>query len=231
MVKSNETVLLGWCDNGTTDGKFTEGLVGVFVSGPSNSINLTSAIRVEGNQIGRQRQVLFDHWADNVKTDWLLWVDSDIKVNVQILKKLWEVADSQERPIVSGTYFVSKETDGSLMIPLPVLFNDVDGDEFKISYCHPLPKDTLLMCDSAGMGLVLMHKSIVSKLREQYPNQSLFAEKEGIGTEYISEDVSFFRKVKKVGIPLYAHTGAIATHIKRFNLDLDYYNLYWNSKA
>ena len=231
MIKNNETVLLGWCDSGTTDGKFTEGLVGVFVSGPSNKIKLTSAIRVEGNQIGRQRQILFDHWADNVKTDWLLWVDSDIKIDVQILKKLWEVADSKERPIISGTYFVSKETDGSLMIPLPVLFNDVEGDEFKVSYCHPLPANVLLKCDSAGMGLVLMHKSIVSKLRKEYPKQSLFAEQEGVGAEYISEDVSFFRKVKKVGIPLYAHTGAIATHIKRFNLDLEYYNLYWNNKA
>jgi hypothetical protein len=231
MINNNETVLLGWCDNGTTDGKFTEGLVGVFVSGPSNNINLASAIRVEGNQIGRQRQALFDHWADNIKTDWLLWVDSDIKIDIHILKKLWEVADSKERPIISGTYFISKETDGSLMIPLPVLFNDVEGDEFQVSYCHPLPENVLLRCDSAGMGLVLMHKSIVPKLRKQYPKQSLFAEQEGVGSEYISEDVSFFRKVKKVGIPLYAHTGAIATHIKRFHLDLDYYNLYWNSKS
>ncbi len=27
MIKPNETVSIGWCDNGTTDGKFTEGLV------------------------------------------------------------------------------------------------------------------------------------------------------------------------------------------------------------
>ncbi len=26
MIKKNETVAIGWCDNGVTDGKFTEGL-------------------------------------------------------------------------------------------------------------------------------------------------------------------------------------------------------------
>jgi len=27
MIKPNETVSIGWCDNGTTDGRFTEGLI------------------------------------------------------------------------------------------------------------------------------------------------------------------------------------------------------------
>ncbi len=27
MIKKNETVSVGWCDNGTTDGAFTEGLM------------------------------------------------------------------------------------------------------------------------------------------------------------------------------------------------------------
>jgi len=27
MIKKNETVSIGWCDNGITDGAFTEGLM------------------------------------------------------------------------------------------------------------------------------------------------------------------------------------------------------------
>ena len=230
MANSNqETLSLGWCDNGMVDGKFAEGIMYTTVTAPTHKMAINNAIRVQGNQIGRQRQALLDMWYDNVKTEWLLWVDSDIHVTAETLKKIWDTADKEKRPVVSGTYFISKQLDGSLMIPFPALFNDLS--EFAIEYVHPLPVDEVVRCDSAGMGLVIMHRSIISKLREKYPNQSLFAEQEGIEDKYIGEDVVFFRKLKAAGIPLHAHTGAIATHVKRFQLNVDYYNLYWTSKV
>jgi hypothetical protein len=229
MIKPNETVLLGWCDNGLTDGRFTDGIVGSILTGPKNGVTIHGAIRVEGNQIGRQRQALFDYWADTIKHDWLLWVDSDVCVTADVLQKLWKVADKNSYPVVSGVYFVAKDLDGSVMIPYPALFNSISDAE--ISYVHPLPVDQVIRCDLAGMGLVLMHKSIVPKLREKYPNQSVFAEQEYLGNAYVSEDIAFFRKLIGVGIPLHAHTGAIATHVKRLQMNYDYYSLYWNSKA
>jgi hypothetical protein len=231
VIGNDEKVSIGWCDSGSTDGRFTDGIVGALVSGPRNGVHISSSIRVEGNQIGRQRQVLFEYWSDTLKSDWLLWVDSDICVTVDILQKLWDVANKDTHPVITGVYFVSKELDGSLMVPYPVVFNNVEENPFQVEFIHPLPQNQVIKCDSAGMGLVLMHKSIIEKLKNKYPNESLFAEQVGVGDKFISEDVSFFRKLKKVGIPLHAHTGAIATHVKRFQLNADYYNLYWNSKA
>jgi hypothetical protein len=91
-----------------------------------------------------------------------------------------------------------------------------------------LPKNELIKVDSAGFGFLLMHKSIVSKMREVSPDYSLFAEEEGIGDKYISEDIVFFRKLKAAGVDVYAHTGALVQHMKRFSFDINYYNLYWN---
>jgi hypothetical protein len=34
--------------------------------------------------------------------------------------------------------------------------------------------------------------------------------------------------MKKAGIQLYAHTGALVKHMKRFSLDFGYYALYWS---
>jgi len=227
MIKPNETVSIGWCDNGTTDGKFTEGLMTAALAGPNNGTPIASSIRVQGNQIGRQRQVLFDYWADNLKTDWLLWVDSDIVLTIDVLQKLWKTADKVNRPVVSGVYFISKDNEGSLMKPYPVLFNDVS--EYQIQYLHPLPDNEVVKCDAAGFGLVIMHKSIVAKMRQAHPNQSMFLETAGSAKDdqFIGEDIIFFRKMKAAGIPLYAHTGALVKHIKRFSLDFDYYALYW----
>jgi len=103
MAKVNKgTVALGWCDNGNTDGKFTEGMVSIALQAPANGIEITHSMRVQGNQIGRQRQVLFDYWADQIKTDWLLWVDSDIVMDIHVLTKVWDAADKIGKPVVTG---------------------------------------------------------------------------------------------------------------------------------
>ena len=226
MIGKNDTVAIGWCDNGTTDGKFTEGLTTAIIAGAPNGMIINTSIRVQGNQIGRQRQVLFDHWADKLKTDWLLWVDSDIVLNLDSMKLLWQTADKINKPVVSGVYFISKENEGTLMRPFPVLFDNVS--EFQIKYHHPLPENQVLKVDCAGFGFVLMHKSIVPKMREANPGKGMFMETgDGQDDHFIGEDIIFFRRMAKAGIPLHAHTGAIVKHMKRFSLDYDYYALYW----
>jgi len=224
---SKETVALAWCDGGLVDGRFMDGLLLAIMNAPKIGMGIVNKIRVNGNQIGRQRQVLFDNWADVTKTDWLLWVDSDIVITHDSLKLVWDSADKVSRPVVSGTYFVSKENERSLMQPFPALFKE-GSNKHELQIIHPLPKNELIKVDSAGFGFLLMHKSIVPKLREVSPNYSLFAEEEGVGDKYISEDIVFFRKLKETGIDLYAHTGAVVQHMKRFSFDINYYNLYWN---
>ena len=227
MIQPKETVAIGWCDNGLVDGKFTEGLMTAVIAGGANKMPISTSIRVQGNQIGRQRQVLFDYWADKLKTDWLLWVDSDIVLTAEVMQKLWATADKHHRPVVSGVYFISKENEGALMKPYPVLFNDVS--KFEIQYVHPLPDNEVIQCDSAGFGLVLMHKSVVNAMRSTHPGQSMFTETADSANddEFIGEDIVFFRKMKQAGVPLHAHTGARVKHMKRFSLDYDYYAMYW----
>ena len=225
MAKVNKgTIALGWCDNGNTDGKFTEGMVSIALQAPANGIQITHSMRVQGNQIGRQRQVLFDYWADQIKTDWLLWVDSDIVMDIHVLAKVWDAADKISKPVITGTYFISKQNEGTLAQPFPALFHNIN--KHTIQHVHPLPENQVIKVDSAGFGFTLMHKSIVPIMRAKYPDQSLFAEQEGIGDNYVGEDIVFFRKMKEAGIPLHAHTCALVKHMKRFSLDADYYGLY-----
>jgi len=224
---SNEVLSIGWCDNGMVDGKFAEGLMYTTLTAPNKKIPVGNAIRVQGNQIGRQRQALMDMWYDHVKTEWLLWVDSDIVLELDVLEKLWKIADKNTHPVVSGVYFISKQMESSLMQPMPALFNEVS--EYEIRYVHPLPKDEVIKVDCAGLGLTLMHRSVVPKLRAISPDYSLFAEKEGIGNKFVGEDIIFFRNLKKAGIDVHAHTGARVKHMKRFAYDDNYYALYWQA--
>jgi hypothetical protein len=224
---NKETLTIGWCDNGTTDGKFTEGLVFTLVSAQANNIPVTSTIRISGNQIARQRQNLFDRWADEVKTDWLLWIDSDIVLTYESLLKILHTADKDTRKIVSGVYFISTEPETGLMKPLPCVYNLSENKE-EIQHID-LPTDKIIEADCAGFGFVLMHKSIIDPLRQINKNNFLFAELTS-KKNFIGEDIAFFVNVKNAGIQLYVHTGILLDHIKRFNFNAEYHNFYWNNK-
>lgn len=224
--KKNETIIMCWCDNGTTDGKFTEGMV---YSALKSELPFVSAMRVQGNQIGRQRQNALEFWYDKTDFDWVLWVDSDIVLTEESLQKVWAAAEKNTRPVVTGTYFISKENEGSLMAPYPAVFNWVEGDDYKIAYLHPLPKDAVVKVGSAGFGFVLMHRNAVTKMREVHGAVPYFNET-GVGEQFVSEDINFFRLMHTAGVPLYTHTGALVKHMKRFALDIEYYKMFWNSK-
>ena len=224
---TKETIAIAWCDPGMVDGKFMDGIINLMFWAEKNKINIVNKIRSNGNQISRQRQGVFNVWSENNLSDWLLWIDSDIVLTPQAFKLIWDSADKILKPVVSGTYFVSKENEESLMEPFPALFKE-GRHKHEIQIIHPLPKNQLIEIDSAGFGFLLMHKSIIEKIRKVSPNYSLFAEEEGVKDDYVSEDIVFFRKLKETGIKSYAHTGAIVQHMKRFSLDLNYYNAYWN---
>ena len=224
--KSSDRILLCWCDGGSVDGKFAEGIVYNIIT---NSIPIHSAMRVQGNQIGRQRQTALEHWYDKTDYDWILWIDSDIEVTAEALQKVWATADPINKPVVTGTYFISKENERSLMAPYPAVFNWVEGDDFQIAYVHPLPANAVIQVGSAGFGFVLMHRNAVSAMRRTHGSISYFNET-GVGEQFVSEDINFFRLMGKAGVPLFTHTGAVVKHMKRFALDLEYYKFFWNNK-
>lgn len=219
-----ETISIGWCDNGTVEGRFASGVMATMIDLQKRGINV-SHIRVNGNQIARQRQALFDGWK-RIETDWLLWVDSDIVLTTEIFDKLWTIADKKTKPVVSGLYFVSNENELSLMEPWPALYMET-GDEFLTTPIHPFPQDKVIPVDIAGFGLILMHKSIIEEVEKAAEGYSVFGEKQNPGAKFVSEDVAFCRYLKKAGIQIHAHTGAIAQHLKTFSYDQNYYYIYW----
>ena len=224
--KNNDTVTFAWIDNGLVDGKFADNLINTIFKLKNNNVNITGSFRVSGNQIPRQRQNLIDYWYNNIKSDWIMCIDSDIVVTSESFSLLWESADKELRPVVCGVYFISKQSELSLMEPMPSIFMDTEN-KYISEMIYPLPHSQLIPIDTSGFGFVLRHRSIIPKIIKISKNLSMFAENQEIGNNFISEDISFFRKLKQCGIQLYAHTGALVEHIKRFSLDINYYNLYW----
>jgi hypothetical protein len=225
-----EKICIGWCDNGVVEGRFMSGITNTIIDAPKHKLNIVNTIRVNGNQIARQRQSLWDFWANNSDSEWLLWVDSDIILTIDVLKTLWDAADKKDKPVVTGLYFVSNQNEQSLMEPVPAIYMET-GDPFRTNIIHPYPENQLIPVDIAGFGLMLMHRSIIDPVKKAAGDLSVFGENQQAADKFVSEDVSFCRNLKKAGIQLYAHTGANVQHMKTFSFDRNYYNLYWNGIA
>ena len=58
MIRPKDTVTIAWCDNGMVDGKFAEGIAYTLLTGPQHGVVINNAMRVQGNQIGRQTGVI-----------------------------------------------------------------------------------------------------------------------------------------------------------------------------
>lgn len=218
-----ETVAIAWCDNGMVDGKFMQGVTDVMLH---SGVEVVTTLRSQGNQIARQRDKVINHWYDTAKADWILWVDSDVVISVDTFKLLWDNKDVTERPILSGVYFTTDQPEESLMTPMPTLFNFVDNmGKIGVTRVHPLPKNKLMQIGAAGMGYVLMHRSVVDRIRAVLPDVPLFSDI-GHGKNFLGEDIYFFALCDKADVPVYAHTGATVPHMKRFSFDEHYYDAF-----
>lgn len=223
---TNDNIIVCWCDNGTVDGKFAEGLVYSILG---SGIPIKTAMRVQGNQIGRQRQEAFDYWLDHTDYPWILWVDSDIVLTNQVLQAVWNECDPTTKPVVTGVYFISKENEQSVMTPYPALFSFTEN-KHELSYVHPLPVNALVKVGAAGFGFLFMHRSAAEKMRTKHGKVPFFNET-GAGDQFISEDINFFYRMAEAEVPLFAHTGATVKHMKRFAYDEVFYRMFWEYNA
>ena len=183
-------------------------------------------MRSNGNQIARQRNKVINYWYDNNKSDWLLWVDSDVVISPETFLKLWEKKDKETRPLLTGVYFTSTTPEEPLMVPLPTIYEFVDMDGgFNIKAIHPLPHNQFMKVDAAGMGFVLMHRSVVEKIKEVAQGMPFFSDA-GVGDTFVGEDIFFFAMCQKAEVPLWCDTSALVPHMKRFSFDEHYYKAF-----
>jgi hypothetical protein len=238
-MNKNETVCVSWCHHGQVDAYFAHSMIDL--------------IRIRGDRIknfhdvlgtgllAKSRNILVDSFLENTEDDWLLLVDSDEYISVDAFDKLVSVADKDKHRIISGLCFSSTPaSDGSLMpTPTPTIFIIDEKQGFLVPYLD-YPKNSLVEIDSAGTGCLLIHRSVLEEMRKAYSGgtgekwcwfQDGPVDDNGV-INWISEDIMFCRRVKGIGVQIFAHTGALFPHHKQYwLLESHYDSWYANTKA
>jgi GT2 family glycosyltransferase len=158
---------------------------------------------------------------DNTTSDWLLLIDTDEQLTVQVFDLLINTAHDRERPVVSGLVFAAFNADQNLYPqPVPAIFQDAPEGFLPL---NKYDRNAIFEIDACGTGCLLIHRSVLEKMREMAdPHQ---------GTDWcwfwdgplngiwISEDLLFSRRVRQLGFPIYVNTAAILPHQKTYWLD------------
>lgn len=224
--KNNEKLFIGWCDDGAVDGMFAESLVNTVIKLKS-VLPIIGFARAQGIQIAKQRQSMVNAWLDS-DVDWMLWVDSDVAITPEIVLGLWETAHKNNLKLLSGVYYTFWVPEATpVPVPVPTVFAFTENGSQPI---HPLPENQVIQADYIGLGLVLIHRSVVETLKEKFTDGVFFAEYHGPNGKFTSEDAQFCAKLNEAGIPVLVHTGIIAQHMKRISVDKQYYDLYWSKQ-
>lgn len=181
---------------------------------------------VEGTGLlSKSRNIVIKHFLDNTKGDWLFMVDTDERIPVQAFDLLVQSADRKERPVISGLYFAAV-WEGLALRPVPLIFKKFEDDS--VNPYDDYPKDSLVEVVAAGGGCVMIHRSVLQKIRDNAPEDNKdwcwFQDGPINGNRWLSEDLVFFDRIKSAGFPVYAHTGAKVGHHKMLWIEEPHFN-------
>ena len=206
-------------NNGTINSLLAQDLIHIAIDPSQRFHNL-----VQVGNIGlttRSRNLVVKTFLETTNAAWLLMVDSDERLSIEVFKKLVDAAHDKERPIVSGLVFAAFFDGDDSLRPVPTIYK-MDAEK-GLEAIDAYPLDEIIEVDAVGTGCLLVHRSVLLEMQKQTtPNQgkdwAWFVEGAINGT-YFGEDLLFSKRLKSMGFKIHAHTGAILPHQKQFWLD------------
>lgn len=212
-MNRKDTVAIGSLDPGHVDGMFYMSVAGVY----KQRDRVKALLRIEnGGLLSRGRCELVQRFLWTTDCQWLLMIDSDQQISLDAFDKLINTADDAH-PIVAGLYFGSWPGE-VYPTAVPLIFTSKKGTTRYIPI-DDYPTDKVIEVDSAGTGCLLIHRSVFEKFQADagpHDTNWCWFRDMPVNGDWFSEDHFFCARAKEMGYQIYAHTGAVLPHRKRF---------------
>lgn len=213
-MKTQDRIVLSWCDPGEVDGAFAASMISLAVA---RTARLAETIRIQGGGLlSRTRNMMVASFLDQTDQAWLLMIDSDQKISVDVFDLLVDAAHDVSHPVVGGLCFGSWNTGGPYPAPVPSAFDYIDGSFTPITTIEPRG---VRRVDGVGTGCLLVHRDVLQSMRDDAPpgheNWCWFADGPTGDGRWLSEDLTFCKRLGERGVPIHVHTGAVLPHHKR----------------
>jgi len=214
-MKSGDKVCIGMVTNGSIHGLLAQDLIHISKEKSRRFDHLVQVANI--GLTTRSRNIVVKTFLETTDSEWLLMIDSDERLSVDAWLKLIDTAHHIDRPIVSGLVFAAFFDNDDNLRPVPTIYRMIESGLESIDNYEV---DSVMEVDATGTGCLLIHRSVLEKIREnatenQGKDWAWFVEGAIAGT-YFGEDLLFSKRLKSLGYPIYAHTGAVLPHHKQF---------------
>lgn len=140
--------------------------------------------------------------------DRILWLDSDMEFDRDLLNRLIDDMDENNLDVVSGIYFTRKSPSMPCFYQKVGYYHDDENDSVSPVAMHyyEYPQDQLFTVEGMGFGAVLVKTDLVKKVQEKYGLP--FSPILGFG-----EDLSFCIRARDIGAQLWVDSRIKCGHI------------------
>lgn len=144
--------------------------------------------------------------------DWLLWIDADMQWEPDAIDLLMQTAHAKDRPIVGGLCFgMSRD----LLVPTIYQFVRTDDGGIATYRVTDYPLDQVVQCAATGAAFILIHRSVLEKMREHGFNPAFpFFQETQLGDRPVGEDITFCLRAGQLGFPIHVDTRVKVGHHK-----------------
>ena len=144
--------------------------------------------------------------------EWALWMDDDVIPPADGLEKLL----SHNLPLVTGLYPTRKKWGEQTLSAWVKASDGRKSGYVAIGFDQP---GRLVKVDVAGMGFLLMHRSVLESVPMPWFRWTWLDERDvDDATAQTSEDFFFFQRCASYGIPLYADMEVLCAHMGVFKM-------------
>ena len=213
-MRSKDRIAVGWCDPGQVDGAFAADMM---MLSAARRDRLAEIIRVKASgTLARTRNTIVAQFLDGTDAAWLWMIDTDHRVPTAAFDQLVDAAHDSAYPVVAGLCFAAWPSDGPYPRPIPCAYDYTDGSFVPIASIEPR---ALHRVDGVGTGSLLIHRGVLQQMREDahdgYADWCWFADGPIGDGRWLSEDLTFCRRLTERGVPIHVHTGAVFAHHKQ----------------
>jgi GT2 family glycosyltransferase len=183
---------------------------------------INNYISVQGTYIDDNRNEVVNLFLSTTKSEWLLFVDSDIEIDKSQIYKLYDLATTYNLYILGGIYFYGENHYSTRIRPM--VYSRKNSNSLRGNIIYDMPEDKeYFEVDNIGTGCLLIHRSVFEKVYKKYSSGKAYwfsTIEDDFG--FVGEDVYFCNNVIKHGYKIYATPLVFPNHYKTviFNNDL-----------
>jgi len=216
------TIALGYIHPGSVSSFFCESLLGTLMLDCAAEFAKERPRRIRNvyqewssANVSQSRNIVTRRFLDRGEADWLLWVDADMAWDPRDVERLFAHAHWRDRPIVGGLCFGMMEGE-----PRSTIYQwaTVAGKDHPTTIrLRDYPRDSLVRCAATGAAFLLIHRSVLEKMRDAHLSDGdafpWFQETTWQG-DPVGEDITFCLRAASLGFPTHVATDVKIGHHK-----------------